>query len=335
MKVFLNWSGRTSQAAAVAIGEWLSKVSSSVEVVYPDRRSIEETRWSEDQESGFRDIAVALFIVTPENIRKYWIVHESLINSQRLFRRQATNNVFLFLFGVKSSDLEWPIDRYPYAQYDKGEMWSLLQLITRFQGIAEEELARSFGRGWNNLENKLDPLFRELHLEAQLAPPSKYARFDAMMEELIVLSRRQNSMLEGDGIPELIEGRSVYLTTSQVFLRESVRLWESVANSLLSTIDESFSKKYVIHEESLIQFLKQLDSLWSSVVNIDYSPSLRAKTALIIDALGGMNYDEITMIHEEMMCNALLAVERRRAQTCPEEVNWLEEIPVGEEEPPY
>lgn len=101
MKVFISWSGKTSNAVAVLLKDWLPLVIQSVDPYVSSEDIQSGSRWAAEVASELDQSAIGILCVTAANIDAPWLNFEAGALSKSIDR----SRVVPFLFRMNRSDM--------------------------------------------------------------------------------------------------------------------------------------------------------------------------------------------------------------------------------------
>ncbi|MEH2165595.1 MAG: TIR domain-containing protein [Nostoc sp.] len=158
MKVFISWSGTTSQQVANALRNWLPSVIQAVNPFVSSEDINKGERWQEVLAKELEDAEFGIICLTPYNVKRPWLYFEAGALSKSIDRSRS----FLspFLFRVNSSELKGPLSQFQSTIYDKKNVFNLLSSINNRLGIESrlehEHLRDMFDDEWHKLKEELD-----------------------------------------------------------------------------------------------------------------------------------------------------------------------------------
>lgn len=194
MKVFISWSGTLSQQVAAAFNEWLPQVLHAVEPFFSDEDIDKGTRWSQTIARELEGTSVGLFCVTRENLDSRWLNFEAGAISKLL----SSGRVMPFLFGLKKSEVQWPLADFQMTVYERDDLWKLVSSINRActpPCVDEGRLFKSFERWWPDLNASLESLLVQDANATLIEQPSRPVSSDDILEELLELLREQHKVI--------------------------------------------------------------------------------------------------------------------------------------------
>lgn len=155
MRVFISWSGDTSNQVAEALSRWLPMVLQQVKCFFSPKDIEKGARWAlrMDQLEG---ASVGVLCLTRENLGAPWMLFEAGAMSRAL----QTSNVCPLLFGLEPNDVAGPLAQFQSSTFSKDEVRKLIQTIN---GKLESPLDATsletiFEKWWPDLESAVQQL---------------------------------------------------------------------------------------------------------------------------------------------------------------------------------
>lgn len=154
MKVFVSWSGDASRIAADALNTWLPTVFQGLEVFFSAKDIDKGARWFSELDKRLNESSFAILCLTPENVRKPWILYEAGAVSKSFEK----SRVVPLLLGMKLSDLPSPLDQFNAAVPSKQDIRALVGSINkaRDRQLADTLLDTYVDRFWMDIEGPLN-----------------------------------------------------------------------------------------------------------------------------------------------------------------------------------
>ena len=183
VKVFISWSGPTSEKLGDAIRNWLPNVIQSIEPYFTPADVDKGARWFSDIMEQLSHSTVGILCVTHDNIESEWLLFEAGALSTRLER----SRVCPLLFGVKPTDLAGPLKQFQATTFSRSDFRKLILVINDCLGekqLAQKTLETVFDKWWPDLEETIQPI---LAAGPTLEKPVRSDR--NIMEELLQLAR--------------------------------------------------------------------------------------------------------------------------------------------------
>lgn len=198
MKVFLSWSGKDSQAVAVALHAWLPTVVHTVRPYVSAENIDKGERWSLDIAKQLEDTNFGVIVMTPENIVAPWILFEAGALSKSIERSRVSP----LLFELSPSDFaNSPLLQFQLTMFKKDDFRKLLNSMNNSapenEKLSIEVLNKSFNRAWNELEDEIKKIkFSKPSAGVSPSPATpKDDKLDKILEELLTIARTQIKIL--------------------------------------------------------------------------------------------------------------------------------------------
>jgi hypothetical protein len=194
MKVFISWSGRTSQAVALALRDWLPSVLQSIDP-YMSSEDIEKgARWSIEIGRELDNTSFGILCVTPDNVESSWLNFEA----GALAKSIDSSHVSPVLVGLRPADLVGPLAQFQATLPEQDDIARLLSTINANSehAIEESRLRDAVRIWWPQLEERLQAA---LELDSQ-APESHRTVPDMIVELLEITRGLQKQALREDRI---------------------------------------------------------------------------------------------------------------------------------------
>jgi len=154
MKVFISWSGETSQSIAKKLFEWLPMTLQSIDP-YMSAESIEKgARWSASVADQLQESAAGIVVVTPENVSAPWLHFEAGALSKVIEQTKFAP----VLFCVKQTDVAGPLAQFQLTELNKSDFLLLLKSINSSvpsESLDEQRLERMHNALWDKFEASL------------------------------------------------------------------------------------------------------------------------------------------------------------------------------------
>ncbi|HEV3341621.1 MAG TPA: hypothetical protein VG125_14740 [Pirellulales bacterium] len=159
MRVFISWSEPQSKVIAEAFFEFIGDMFQSVKPFmssYMEAGSI----WPEILRQELQTTGFGVLCLTKENLTKPWILFEAGALSNALGR----GVVCPYLYGVKPTDLQWPLAQFTATSVDAGDSSGTLKVVNAINMALKEKgepflehqpLMRAFNRCWRDYDERL------------------------------------------------------------------------------------------------------------------------------------------------------------------------------------
>lgn len=157
MKVFLSWSGPTSNKIAAALKDWLPLVIQAVEPFFSTEDIRKGSQWFDVVADELNKTSYGIICITQDNYKRPWINFESGALAKALNGKSC---VVPLLFEVNPSLVQGPLQHFTATSYGDGEdIFRLLQDINNTlqaeQHVPPERLRKEFDKWWPELKDEL------------------------------------------------------------------------------------------------------------------------------------------------------------------------------------
>ena len=187
MKVFISWSGPTSEKVGAAIKDWLPNVLQSVQPYFTPSDIEKGARGFEEITKELSESKVGLLCLTRDNINSNWILFEAGALSKTL----GKSHVCPILLGIKPTDLSAPLNHFQATEIECEDFRKLINGINNClenNKLPEKTIQTVFDKWWPELEEKLNDINKEI-----LEPGQPIRDDREILEEILQLIRRQES----------------------------------------------------------------------------------------------------------------------------------------------
>lgn len=196
MKVFISWSGKRSNALAVALKEWLPLILQYAKPRVSEKDISAGERWAQAIAGELESSNFGILCITPENIRSEWILFEA----GALSKSMLDAKVIPLLFGLELSDLTGPLSQFQALKMDQQ---GLMEVVKAINAVAENKAAETtidqlIPALWPQLQKKLDEIPGKAPSEKHTRPQTE------ILEELVSQVRGLGSRMR-DFEPEMME----------------------------------------------------------------------------------------------------------------------------------
>ncbi len=267
MKVFLSWSGETSQKVALVLKEWLPLVIQVIEPYVSSEDISKGERWSVDIAKELDTTNFGILCVTKDNASAPWLNFEAGALSKAFEKSKVTP----FLLNVKPTDIQGPLLQFQAAQFQKEDFKKLLHSINKSSEsiiLPEQRLETSFEKWWPQLSDSLNKIIAENSESSEKKKKIRVNKTEFMLEEVLELVRSQHlkisdpeQLLPADYIAQvnsnLLLNRKI-LTKSEVSSIQDA--WVLLNDILQELEEESVAEKL---EKALFLLSKPLQSVLS------------------------------------------------------------------------
>jgi hypothetical protein len=186
MKVFISWSGETSNKVAEAIREWLPTVLQTVKPYFTPSDIEKGTRWSSDIAQELDDSMAGIFCVTSQNLNSQWLMFEAGAISKRV----EQSLVCPILIGLENSDISGPLTQFQTTLFKKSDFRRLVSDLNKANTsnvLEESVLNKVFENFWPELESKVEGIIKATGGGDSAATDLRSDR--ELLEEVLDLSR--------------------------------------------------------------------------------------------------------------------------------------------------
>lgn len=151
MKIFISWSGETSHAIALALGDWIPSVIQAVEAYVPPEEARKGPGWADEISKALGRSTFGILCIDPGSVAAPWLNFEAGV----LLKSLDVSKVVPLLVDVERSELDHgPLAQFPSVVYGKNEMYRMLEMInenTEKLRLNEERLQTTFELWWPKL----------------------------------------------------------------------------------------------------------------------------------------------------------------------------------------
>ena len=197
MKVFISWSGPSSQKVALAMRGWLPTVIQAIDPWMSSEDIPKGESWlTQITEALAGSKGVGLFCVTPENTNSPWLNFEAGV-----IAAADRSRVVTFLHGVKPVDLPQPLGMFQATESEKqNEVLKLLESLNNrlSNPLSQTMLQKAFETFWPTLQKELKEIQRETIAPTQARNPQD--KMDEILETVRRIERLQAGALESNPI---------------------------------------------------------------------------------------------------------------------------------------
>lgn len=155
MKILLCWSKERSRLIAMALREWLPKVSPLFQPWMSEVDLEKGKDWSDGLHATLGEVNAIVICLTPENVRSPWIYYESGHVAASL----STNLICPYLIEQDHSILaDGPLGRFQSTKAEREDTFRLLKSLNaklEESRTQDTELGTSFEKNWPDLLGSL------------------------------------------------------------------------------------------------------------------------------------------------------------------------------------
>jgi hypothetical protein len=191
MKVFMSWSGKESEAVAMALRDWLPSVIQSIQP-YVSSEDIEKgARWGSEISKELEASDFGILCVTPTNAGAPWLNFEAGALSKSIDR----SRVVPFLFRVERTQVpQGPLVQFQSVLATKEEVRKLVFALNASSGgqaLEEGRLGEIFDVWWPKLEHRLESIEPGEPRSNEISRRSQ----EELLTEVLELVRAQQQIL--------------------------------------------------------------------------------------------------------------------------------------------
>jgi hypothetical protein len=181
MKVFISWSGSTSQAVATALKHWLPDVFQGLNAWMSDHDIEAGQHWGLELASVLKECALGIICLTPESLESRWLTFEAGALSTAI----NGSRVIPYRFLLDRSDVGPPLSQFQDVSADEAGTFKLVQSLNSALGkpLGEEDhMKRVFSHWWPDLEKQLEAI--------EHSKPAKIRTDRELLEEILEIVRQ-------------------------------------------------------------------------------------------------------------------------------------------------
>ncbi len=196
MKVFISWSGKRSNALAIALKEWLPLILQYAKPWVSDKDISAGERWAQAIAGELESSNFGILCITPENLRSEWILFEA----GALSKSMVDAKVIPLLFGLELSDLSGPLQQFQALKVDQQGLLGVAKAINKVADskAAESTIDQLIPALWPQLKQKLDAIPGKEVSEKHMRPQAE------ILEDLVSQVRGLGMRMR-DVDPEMME----------------------------------------------------------------------------------------------------------------------------------
>jgi len=151
-KLFISWSGATSQSIALTLREWIPSVIQNIDPWVSSEDIEKGGRWSNSIAEELSERKTAIFCLTPENLESTWLHFEAGAMSNKV------SNVCTYLFNVTNASVKSALNQFQSTNcMDKKDNLKLLATLNKAleEPLTDKRLESAFETYWPVLEVSL------------------------------------------------------------------------------------------------------------------------------------------------------------------------------------
>ena len=207
MEVFISWSGKRSNQAALNLYRWLPKVINAIKPWMSTEDISKGARWASDIGNKLESTRFGILCVTPSNLHSDWLLFEA----GALAKQVSNSLVCPLLIDLSPAELVGPLAQFQATQANKPDLKRLvfaMNAIVGSEGLRREDLEDVFEVWWPKLEND----FAMLPVDNGSEDRPRRSERD-LLEELLAAVREQSRLFQPAELSPRIRWRTVsYLT---------------------------------------------------------------------------------------------------------------------------
>lgn len=192
MKVFISWSGETSKCVATVLHELLPDIVQGIETWISGHDISPGARWNSELNNELETSNFGVLCLTRENLNSSWLLFEAGSISKSV----VESRVIPYLFGIKPSDVEYPLAQFQTVKANKKGTFALVKTLNNAlqSPLSESRLNRAFTRCWPDLEERLNSVL--VQDESDNAKISDIRSDREILDEILQLLRSQRTQEE-------------------------------------------------------------------------------------------------------------------------------------------
>lgn len=154
MKIFISWSGKRSESAALALRDWLPCVLQSTLPFVSSEDLRKGKRWLVELSTELQATTFGIICLYPDNIRSNWINFEAGALSKSL---KEASTCTLLLGGLSPTDVEGPLSMFQHTIFSKPDILKLVQAINNSSAhpVADARLSVVFDKFWPDINSAI------------------------------------------------------------------------------------------------------------------------------------------------------------------------------------
>lgn len=187
VRVFISWSGPTSERIAEVLADWLPSALQITKPFFTPNDLEKGSKWSNEITSNLLECDLGIICLTSDNLLRPWINFEA----GALSNRMEKSNVCTALFGIKPTEVNPPLGLFQHTSFTKEDFQKLLSTINSRAGseaVSEKILMRSIENWWPELKQRIDEI-----LNTALSSEQTQSRTEKdKLDEILELARASN-----------------------------------------------------------------------------------------------------------------------------------------------
>lgn len=196
MKVFISWSGRSSQAVAELLADTIPVILQTVKPFISVDDLRKGGRWQADLSGALQSTNVGIICLTRSNLEAPWIMFEA----GALSKSVDDSCVMPLLIGLNPSDIRPPLSQFNVTKFDKVDFFRLINTINGLSGenaLPEKVLLRAFEQAWPELEEGVAKIAAEEKRSSENSGIAKEDPADVILksiDEILTIVRSTSSL---------------------------------------------------------------------------------------------------------------------------------------------
>lgn len=187
MRIFLSWSGTTSNQVAQTLRDWLPAVIQAARPYFSPDDIAKGARWNTEVSKELEASRVGILCVTRDNLSAPWLMFEAGALAKNLDR----SRVIPLLLNVEPADLSGPLSQFQAVCFDKIEVKRMVKVVN--EELADNALESTvldsvFEKWWPELEGKVQSILNDTRVA--IVGPSRTDR--EVLEEVLELMREMS-----------------------------------------------------------------------------------------------------------------------------------------------
>jgi hypothetical protein len=194
--VFICWAGPLSRSIATVLHEWLPTVIQAVEPFMSEKDIDAGDRGLSEIAGQLQELKIGLICVTASNQSSPWLNYEAGALSKVI----EDSRVIPLAFDLEKAQILNPLGQFQAKRFNDEEMFQTVKSINRALGtpLTEARLETAFRIAWPDLSTRIENLRTQESQQTLIDEPRR--TIEDMLEELVVASREQSTLLRGPNV---------------------------------------------------------------------------------------------------------------------------------------
>lgn len=156
MKVFISWSGDSSQTLATVLHEWLEQLFPDVDFWISTRDIHAGERWADELDRELEETQFGILCLVPTNLVAPWLLFEAGAISKSV----TAARVVPYCLGLQPKEVQGPLSRFNGVSADEAGTRNLVESINSLleNKRSETNLAKTFDKWWPDLKVLLEKI---------------------------------------------------------------------------------------------------------------------------------------------------------------------------------